>query len=68
MKGTIEVKIKVEKVWLEEPTDLSKCKGCGDILYGKMYRLWIMPKMGDVNLIGYKTDMVLCDSCRNLVE
>ena len=64
----LTVKINVQMVWLEEPTDLSTCEGCQDKIYGKMLRLWIMPKQGKLNLRGHKTEMVLCESCCGLVN
>jgi len=67
-KGKLTVKISVQKVWLKEPTDLSKCAGCSDVIYSEMNRLWIIPKTEKLNLIGYKTDMVLCNSCCVLTE
>lgn len=67
-KGKLTVKITVQKIWLKEPTDLSKCVGCGDVIYSDINRLWIMPKTEKLNLIGYKTDMILCNACCGLAE
>jgi hypothetical protein len=64
----IKVKIEVQKIWLEEPTDLSECDACNDVIYSRMLRLWIMPKADNINLRGHKTSMVLCDSCFQLLN
>lgn len=60
--------IDINPIWLKEKTDLSKCCGCNDIIYGNLFRLWIMPKKDNVNLTGHKTDMVLCESCIDLIS
>ena len=64
----LTVKIAIQIVWLKEPTDLSKCNGCNEIIYGKMFRLWIMPKVGRLHLFGHTTGMVLCESCCTLTD
>ena len=64
----IEFKININPVWLTEQTDLSDCTTCGDKIYGKMYRLWIMPYAGNLALKGHSTDMVVCESCYELAK
>jgi hypothetical protein len=64
----LSVKIDVQIIWLEEPTNFSQCKGCQETIYSKMYRLWIMPKAGKLSLRGHETGMVLCESCYEMVN
>lgn len=63
-----ELFIKINPVLLIDKTDMSECRGCKDKIYGKMYRLWLMPKTKNKNLIGEKTDLVFCESCYNVLE
>lgn len=64
----INVSIIVELIWLKEQTDLSKCIHCGETIYGKTFRLFVFPKAGKLSLVGSKTNIILCESCHNLVD
>lgn len=64
----LNTKITIELIWLKEKTDLSKCSGCGDVIYGEMNVLLLSPKTDNVSLRGTMADLALCDSCRDLVE
>ena len=65
-KGKISVKININPVWLKEQTDLSRCNCCDDVIYGDMYRLWIMPHVDDLRLKGDQTSIIICKSCLEL--
>jgi len=60
--------ININPVFIEEKTDLSKCHFCSEIIYGKMYRLWIMPFNAKLRFIGSETDILACESCSNLLK
>jgi len=59
------LKITINPVWLEEETDLSRCAVCDDVVYYKMYRLWIMVQRCS---LGNKTDIVVCESCNDCLK
>jgi len=64
----IVAKLKVRSIWLIEKTDLSPCKACNEVIYGDMIRLWIITDCNDVRLHGDQTNVVLCESCFNVLN
>jgi hypothetical protein len=67
VEGKITYKITITKVWLAEKTDCSECEACKDKIFSDMYRLWLMPDVGKLRKFGRKTDIVLCESCFNML-
>lgn len=66
--AAINTTITIDLVWLKEPTDLSKCSACNDIIYSEKNVLYVMPSTSTVRLRGTKIDIELCDSCKDLHE
>lgn len=64
----ITCKLVINKVWLKEQTDIRKCSACQDEIYSEMYRLWLMPHVDKLRLIGEKTNICLCESCFGLLD
>jgi len=58
---TVAVKIDLE--WEAEQTQCQSCMLCNDTIYSSVYRLVFM-----VNDKANKTEMVICESCNELVK
>lgn len=58
-----EATIIFKQHWVKEPTNLSNCSACEDIIFSDMN----VPvfKAGDITAC---VDIVLCDSCYNAIE
>lgn len=67
MMKVSKLEIEFTHVLLFEETNLSKCHVCKDVIYSKMWRLWIEPRKNVLHLPLYKTDVVLCDSCKSIL-
>lgn len=71
MKNQLVAKLETDHQWLPEQTDLSHCTGCGEVIYSRMYRLWLVVVVtlsGFVDVVKRETDTVICESCNNLLE
>ena len=56
-----EVTVTISPVWLYEDADLSECRICKDVIYYKMWRLWI--EVGSFPM--QDTKIKICDSCKD---
>jgi hypothetical protein len=54
--------VSIEQVWKEEQTQCQTCVVCKDIIYSSVYRLTV-----DVNDKEIKTEVVLCNSCKDAI-
>ena len=68
MNRSSDIMINVDPVWLYEPTDLSICKACGEKIYSRMVRLWIMSDYNNIRLPADDTGVVLCESCFEILK
>lgn len=65
MEKDKEISVEISPIWLFEDTDLSKCHICDEIIYSRMWRMWIEFNKGIISLPMHKTGIVLCESCKN---
>lgn len=66
--GKVKVTLKLSPVFLKEEADGTECEYCADAIYNNLYRLWLMPEVGNIGLLGRKTEICLCESCNDLVD
>lgn len=51
---------------LEEKTDLSYCNYCNDMIFGRMFRLWLVPS--NEKTPKTKPDIMCCEACKRLLD
>jgi hypothetical protein len=61
-----KITITISPKFLEEKTDLSYCSYCNDMIFGEMFRLWLVPD--NKKLPKSKTDILCCGACERLLE
>ena len=57
----IRKKHKVILGYIKEPANLKPCEGCGELIYGNVFRLYAMTNKKKI-----KTEIILCESCFQL--
>lgn len=64
-----EITVKVSKIISEEPGEGQPCTFCGDCIYGTAFRL-VITTSSDRNPLPVfsPTNIVLCASCKSIVE
>lgn len=57
------IKISFEIIWVPQSTKLEKCIACEEIIYSRVYRMFIKQISDEPKYPATETDVCLCQSC-----